>query len=76
MSSSSDKPVTVSGDPMGLEESALDQALARYRSWATRRQMLSTAEDDSCGLVSASDWQASDDEGVELAHCLADVLAR
>lgn len=63
-------------DPTLAEESGTDQVLARYRAWTIQREVLSAAEGEACGSVSASDWQSSDDEGVELAHRLADLLAR
>ena len=53
----------------------VSRMLARYRAWATHRDVLSVVEDDPGAWVSATEWQASDDEGADLAHGLARLLS-
>lgn len=47
-----------------------------YRCWSAGREALTVREDGSGTSVAASEWETSDDQGVELAHRLADQLTR
>lgn len=65
-------PVSATGEPQTPTSRLLD----RYRRWSAGREALTVRENGSGTSVAAGEWESSDDQGVELAHRLADVLVR
>jgi len=49
--------------------SDLEELLAEYDQWQYERREIAEAEDQGAALP--KDWEASDDEGIELLHRLA-----